>query len=288
MSRAPEPGTKAPAESKRMRRVTTGNWDKAKASKPPEPGYDEPVTMKGGARRSEKRKIETHTIYKVQDNKKTGVYGGKLGKDTPPEIAEIAPDKHSETYVTKICPDSGATISLCSKKLADKMKLNIDTKKQVKLKDVQGKVLRCLGVAKAYIRAPCGPNVPLKLVITDAIPASQLLVSWNIQVKMDILPEDYPNVMNKGIDPKKFKKQHKRVVEKLMDRMMEEVIEQEEVRAVRTNEEEAPFPAAWPADIKIVLDKYTPSVLTDELTEERRITGPDMVIHFTTRELGGR
>ena len=73
-----------------------------------------------------------------------------------------------------------------------------------------------------------------------------------------------------------------------MDRMMEEVIEQEEVTAVRTNEEEAPFPAAWPADIKIVLDKYTPSVLTDELTEERRITGPDMVIHFTTRELGGR
>ena len=54
-----------------------------------------------------------------------------------------------------------------------------------------------------------------------------------------------------------------------MDRMMEEVIEQEEVTAVRTNEEEAPFPGAWPADIKSVLDKYTPSVLKDELTEKR-------------------
>ena len=104
-----------------------------------------------------------------------------MGKDTPPVLAEISPDTHSDTYVTKICPDSGATMSLCSKILADKMKLNIDTNKLVRLKDVQGKTLKCLGVAIAYIRAPCGPNVKVKLAITDAIPASQLLVSWDKQ-----------------------------------------------------------------------------------------------------------
>ena len=49
---------------------------------------------------------------------------------------------------------------------------------------------------------------------------------------------------------------------------------------MRTQVDEAPYPDTWPEAIKEVLEKYTPSVLTDELSEERRIHGPDMEIHL--------
>ena len=106
--------------------------------------------------------------------------------------------------------------------------------------------MRCLGVAPAYMRAPCRPMVNVIISVTEAIPPNQLLISWDRQVKMGILPEHFPNVKPKGLDKRKWRKEHRNVVEKLMNRM----------------------------------EKYTPSVLSDELSEERRINGPDMKIHL--------
>ena len=138
--------------------------------------------------------------------------------------------------------------------------------------------MRCLGVAPAYIRAPCGPMVKVIISVTEAIPPNQLLISWDRQVKMGILPEHFPNVKPKGLDKRRWRKEHRKVVEKLMNRMVKE--ETEKIKAVRTQVDEAPYPDTWPEAIKEVLEKYTPSVLTDELSEERRIHGPDMEIHL--------
>ena len=82
--------------------------------------------------------------------------------------------------------------------------LELDTARRVKLRDVQGASMKCLGVATAYIKAPCGPKVKVLLAVTDAVPSEQFLVSWDIQVKMGILPEHFPNILPKGqIDKKK-------------------------------------------------------------------------------------
>ena len=63
--------------------------------------------------------------------------------------------------------------------------------------------MRCLGVAPAYVNAPCGPSVKVMLAVTDAIPPDQFLISWDRQVKMGILPEHFPNVQPKGVDKRK-------------------------------------------------------------------------------------
>ena len=169
-------------------------------------------------------------------------------------------------------------MSICSRNLAEWMGLKLDTTRKVKLWDVQGSTMRCLGVAPAFVRAPCGPVVKVMVAVTDAIPPDHLLISWDRQVKMGILPEHFPNVKPRRLDRRKWKKDHKRVVEKLLVRMVKE--EAERVKAVRTSEDQAPFPDIWPEEIKEVLEKYTPSVLSDELSEERRINGPDMELHL--------
>ena len=74
------------------------------------------------------------------------------------------------------------------------------------------------------------------------------------------------------------RKNNKKTVNRLIERMHSERIE--EARALRKNEDGAPFPEEWPQCIKEVLEEFTPDVLTDELSEERRMKGPDMVIHL--------
>jgi len=93
----------------------------------------------------------------------------RLGADTPPIIAEVSSESKGDTHVMKLCPDSGATISLCSKDLAHQFHLKMDTNKLVRLKDVQGQPIKCLGVATVYIKAPCGPKVAVKVAITAAM-----------------------------------------------------------------------------------------------------------------------
>ena len=186
----------------------------------------------------------------------------RLGQDTPSVFAEVSAKPNGETTVVKMCPDSGATMSVCSKEMVKYLNLELDTTRSVKLRDVQGGQMKCLGVATAYIRAPCGPKVKCLLAVTDAVPSEQFLVSWDIQVKMGILPEHFPNILPKGeSDKKKWRREHQRMVNKLMARMMKE--EEEKVRAVRSAVDEAPYPASWPPEIIEVLEKYTPSVLTD-------------------------
>lgn len=200
----------------------------------------------------------------------------RLGQDTPAVLAEVAATPNGDSSVIKMCPDSGATMSLCSKEMVKYLGLELDTARKVRLRDVQGATMRCLGVAPAYIKAPCGPMVKVMLAVTDAVPSDQFLVSWDIQVRMGILPEHFPNILPKGMDKKKWKKDHQRMVNKLISRMKRE--EAERVRAVRSAVDEAPFPTSWPSEITEVLDKYTPSVLTDEFTPERRIKDAEMKI----------
>ena len=116
----------------------------------------------------------------------------RLGQDTPSVFAEVSAKPNGESSVVKMCPDSGATMSVCSKEMVKYLNLELDTTRSVKLRDVQGGHMKCLGVATAYIRAPCGPKVKCLLAVTDAVPSEQFLVSWDIQVKMGILPEHFP------------------------------------------------------------------------------------------------
>ena len=106
----------------------------------------------------------------------------------------------------KLCPDSGATISLCSKDVADRFHLQVQADHQVKLKDGQGRFIKCLGVAKLY-KTPGGQKRGVKEVVTPAM-TKQLLVSWKDQVKLGFLPDNYPQVITSN--PKNHKKEQKR------------------------------------------------------------------------------
>ena len=58
-----------------------------------------------------------------------------------------------------------------------------------------------------YIKAPSGPKVAVKVAITTAM-KKQILVFWKAQVKLGILPKDYPNVILRN--PKKHKKEQQK------------------------------------------------------------------------------
>ena len=53
---------------------------------------------------------------------------------------------------------------------------------------------------------------------------------------------------------------------------------EESSRAVRMQKENAPFPEEWPDVITDVLKEFEGNVLSDKLTEERRIKGEPMEI----------
>ena len=71
----------------------------------------------------------------------------RLGQDTPSVFAEVSAKPNGETSVVKMCPDSGATMSVCSKEMVKYLNLELDTTRSVKLRDVQGGHMQCLGVA---------------------------------------------------------------------------------------------------------------------------------------------
>ena len=93
-----------------------------------------------------------------------------------------------------LVPDSGATISVASKDVAEHLNLKIDKSRKVKLWDIQGNKMTVVGVAPVWIKAPGGPTKQLYVAVTSAI-TSQFQISWKDQVKMHILPADYPNVI---------------------------------------------------------------------------------------------
>ena len=62
----------------------------------------------------------------------------RLGQDTPSVLAEVAATPNGDSSVVRMCPDSGATMSLCSKEMVRYLGLELDTARRVKLRDVQG------------------------------------------------------------------------------------------------------------------------------------------------------
>ena len=136
------------------------------------------------------------------------------------------------------CPDTGASCNIISEKEARRMRLKWQ-KSRVILKNASGVEMRVSGEAKVYAALNNGKTKHIRVIVSSCL-EDTMLIGWQTQQSLGMLPETWPEVMSS-----------------------------ERCRKVGGLEEEFPIDNKFPK-IKAVLEEFG-DVFHDSLGEEDRL-----------------
>ena len=174
-------------------------------------------------------------------------------KDTPPmpvKLSMKASTMSKKGSWVVSCPDTGATSSLLKESAARARGLQWKSSK-VSLTSATGQQMRVSGEAFLYAQVKGGHTRRIRVVISPDL-EDDALISWSDQIKLGVLHQNWPAILpeNECTDE------------------VEDAAQQ--CRGVRSEEEDAEFPAEWPEELKELLLAY-PEVFSDTLEEDMRL-----------------
>ena len=162
-------------------------------------------------------------------------------------------------------PDTGCTASVINSKVAAKCKLSVDKEVDIHLSDAAGKKMRTQGLATMYINAIDGTTQKIEAIVSPDL-TDPCLVSWRDLIKLQYLPEGWPNIKPK--------------VRRTSSSSEPTILEEAEGEPVDVWPEDKPWPPEeWGKEITDVIKEF-PHLFKNKLEVESRIKAPPMDIDF--------